>query len=191
MNYSRRQLERHGEPLGECVTRPKLGGGYICGGGGGGGSSSSSTETRNEDKRLAVSSGAGITGDNSSISVISTDGGIVARALDSVDASNAMNAEGFDKLLDASTEGFSNLLDANTRNFSTTVGSQTQGFSQLIGAAERLFNQGQNLIGTTQKSVADAYSQAQANKSGTIDNRTIIVLAVAGAAAAFAITRKK
>lgn len=32
--YSRRDLERAGEPLGECVTLPKLGGGYICGGGG-------------------------------------------------------------------------------------------------------------------------------------------------------------
>lgn len=32
--FSRRDLERHGEPLGECVTMPKIGGGYICGGGG-------------------------------------------------------------------------------------------------------------------------------------------------------------
>jgi hypothetical protein len=32
--YSRRDLERAGEPLGECVTMPKVGGGYICGGGG-------------------------------------------------------------------------------------------------------------------------------------------------------------
>lgn len=36
--FSRRDLERHGEPLGECVTMPKLGGGYICGGGGKGSS---------------------------------------------------------------------------------------------------------------------------------------------------------
>lgn len=36
--YSRRDLERAGEPLGECVTMPKIGGGYICGGGGKGSS---------------------------------------------------------------------------------------------------------------------------------------------------------
>ena len=36
--FSRRDLERHGEPLGECVTLPKLGGGYVCGGGGKGSS---------------------------------------------------------------------------------------------------------------------------------------------------------
>ena len=34
MNYSRRQLEALGEPLGDSVTQSKLGGGYIAGGGG-------------------------------------------------------------------------------------------------------------------------------------------------------------
>lgn len=34
MSYSRRQLYALGEPLGECVTKKKLGGGYIAGGGG-------------------------------------------------------------------------------------------------------------------------------------------------------------
>lgn len=33
MNYSRKQLYALGEPLGECVTQKKLGGGYIAGGG--------------------------------------------------------------------------------------------------------------------------------------------------------------
>ena len=36
-NWSRRELEAFGEPLGDCVTMPKLGGGWICGGGGKGG----------------------------------------------------------------------------------------------------------------------------------------------------------
>jgi hypothetical protein len=34
-NWSRRELEAFGEPLGDSVTQRKLGGGYICGGGGG------------------------------------------------------------------------------------------------------------------------------------------------------------
>jgi len=37
LNWSRRELEAFGEPLGDCVTTPKLGGGWICGGGGKGG----------------------------------------------------------------------------------------------------------------------------------------------------------
>ena len=36
-NWSRRELEALGEPLGDSVTQRKLGGGYICGGGGKGG----------------------------------------------------------------------------------------------------------------------------------------------------------
>jgi len=36
-NWSRRELEAFGEPLGNSVTQRKLGGGYICGGGGKGG----------------------------------------------------------------------------------------------------------------------------------------------------------
>jgi hypothetical protein len=34
MSYSRKQLEAFGEPLGECVTRKREDGRYICGGGG-------------------------------------------------------------------------------------------------------------------------------------------------------------
>ena len=44
MNYSRRQLEAFGEPLGESVTRLKPGG-RVYGGGGGGGASSTQTQT--------------------------------------------------------------------------------------------------------------------------------------------------
>lgn len=36
-NWSRRELEAFGEPLGDSVTQRKLGGGYVCGGGGKGG----------------------------------------------------------------------------------------------------------------------------------------------------------
>lgn len=32
--WSRRELYAHGEPFGDCATKRKLGGGYICGGGG-------------------------------------------------------------------------------------------------------------------------------------------------------------
>jgi hypothetical protein len=46
MNYSRRQLEAFGEPLGESVTRLKPGG-RIYGGGGGGGPTTSTTYTSN------------------------------------------------------------------------------------------------------------------------------------------------
>ena len=49
MNYSRRQLEALGEPLGESVTRLKDGGfGRVYGGGGGGGGSQPANTTQNQ-----------------------------------------------------------------------------------------------------------------------------------------------
>ena len=84
-----------------------------------------------------------------------------------------------------------NMLDAgaikgalDTVNMSNSIAGD--GYARLISAAENMFNTSQGLIGQTQKSVADAYSIATTDKAGTIDNRTIIVLAVAGAASHFA-----
>jgi len=45
MSYSRKQLEAFGEPFGECATRKKISGGYICGGGGGGSSAPPASQT--------------------------------------------------------------------------------------------------------------------------------------------------
>lgn len=58
------------------------------------------------------------------------------------------------------------------------------------GTFDKLLDISQQLIGTTQKSVADAYQQANTDAKGTIDNKTIIVLGVA-AAAAIAFTKGK
>lgn len=78
---------------------------------------------------------------------------------------------------------------------SVDVASATaeQGYSKLLDVTQTLFNQSQGLIGQTQKSVADAYQQAQAEKSGALDNKTILILGVvvAGAVAAVAIWGRK
>lgn len=79
-------------------------------------------------------------------------------------------------------------LDTVTANDALQSGN----FNSLLNVADKLFNQGQNLIGQTQKAVADAYSQAQTDAKSTIDNRTIVVLGVAaaGVAAAYALRKK-
>jgi len=154
MSYSKRQLYELGMPLGESVTRHKLGGGYVCGGGG---DSESSQSSSNYDQRVAVQDGIGLSGSSgNTISVQTVDAQIVGKALDSVNVSNALGADNFSKLLEVGKE---------------------------------MFNTSQGLIGQTQKAVADAYGQAQNDKAGTIDNRTIIVLAVAGAAALVAMNK--
>lgn len=181
---SRRTLYAHGEPFGDCATERTVTGGYRCGGGGS--RSSSAQSTSNEDRRVAVQDGIGVSGNSNALQLTSNtttnilDGGAireafgfareatgdalattentVSRALDSVDASNA------------------------------TLG---QGYEMLLNTADRLFERGGDLIEQTQSAVASAYTRAQDSAKGTIDNRTIIVLAVAGAAAAVIATRAR
>lgn len=176
MSYSKRQLYELGMPLGESVTRHKLGGGYVCGGGG---DSESSQSSSNYDQRVAVQDGIGLSGSSgNTISVQTVDAQIVGKALDSVNVSNALGADNFSKLLKTSGDMFGQSLKSNESVY-----------SQSLNAMTKVFNEGQGLIGQTQKAVADAYSMAQNDKAGTIDNRTIIVLAVAGAAALVAMNK--
>jgi hypothetical protein len=82
-------------------------------------------------------------------------------------------------------ETYGRALDSIDAN-SATLG---EGYERLLDAADSLWNRSEKLIGQTQQSVADAYVRAQDTARGTIDNRTIIVLAVVGAAALFLGTR--
>lgn len=132
MSYSRRQLYAAGEPLGECVTRRKPCGGLVCGGGGGGGTENKGAETttENEDRRVAVQDGVGVSGDSNTVvynspdavkaiaqagaDVIKSSGGAVVElarigAEANTDAWNTTITEGaalVDKLIDKVGEGF-------------------------------------------------------------------------------------
>lgn len=123
-----------------------------------GSKSSSKQSTTNNDNRVAVEGGFGLSNsDRNTFSIQTSDPVIVSRALDSVDVANAGMSDGFTKLLES---------------------------------AGALFDRGESLIGRTQTAVADAYGRAQADVKGGIDQRTMIVLAVAGAAA-LAFSRRK
>lgn len=154
MNYSKRQLYAAGEPLGDSVTERKPGGGYRCGGGGGGSSSSStSTTTQNYDKRVAVETGVGLSSDSSTVNVTTLDAGIVTKALDTVAVADATNGAGF---------------------------------NQLLTLADKLFTTGSKVLETTQSATlaqVQSLNTAANDQRGTVDQKTIIVLAVAGAAA--------
>lgn len=184
MNLSRRELYAAGEPLGDCATARKPCGGYLCGGGGRSSSSSAQT-TYNTDKRLAVGDGGfGISADNSALSFSDSRTTNVTDARSTV--VNALDGGAIAGAFDATKASVSRALQTVDLNNATNA----EGFSKLLTTAEGLFNKGEYLIGQTQQAVADAYNQAQTSKAGTIDNRTIIVLAVAGAAAVFALRRK-
>ena len=96
-----------------------------------GGRSSSSNASNQTDKRIAQESGAAISGDGSSITINSVDGGIVARALDSVDASNATAGEGFTQLLGAAKE----LFNKGESLIGTTQKNVVDAYAQEIGRA--------------------------------------------------------
>lgn len=160
MKYSRRELYALGEPLGDNVTRAKLGGGYLCGGGGGSSSSTASTTT-NVDKRLALEQGIAISSDQSTVNVQALDAGIVEKALDTVSIADASNA---------------------------------QGFNSLLSLADKFITGAGDVIKTTQATTlaqVGALGTAQNDARGTIDQKTMIVLAVAGVGALWAFNRKK
>ena len=102
---TRRELYALGEPFGDGATRAKLGGGYVCGLGGGGDSNSSSattTNTTNVDKRQVVDTGSvGVTADNSTINVTTSDMGAIANAKDIAIAGITTNSTNTDHLLSA------------------------------------------------------------------------------------------
>lgn len=125
-------------------------------------SSSTSANTYNQDTRVAQEKGtatsSAVGGKRNTVTINTLDGGIVEKALDTVQLSDALGADGFNRLL---------------------------------SAAEKLFEQGGTVIGQTQTALADAYGKAATENKSTIDNRTLIVLAVAAAAVGIFIIRKK
>ena len=182
---SRQKLYEFGLPLGAGATRTKLGGGYVCGGGG---DSDSTQQSNSYDNRVAVQDGVGLSSSNgnwidasrtattnyssnTSTSINVVDGGLVGRGLDTVDAA-------FKGMLSNNSSTIEGALNSININNATNADS----FTKLLDTAGDWFNKSQGLIGQTQKSVADAYAQAQTEAKGTIDNKTIMVIAVAAVA---------
>lgn len=167
MQKSRRELYALGEPFGTSCTQQKPGGpGRIYGGGGGGSSSSSTNQTFNTDKRLITGeSSIGVSADNSIVSITATDQGSIAEAF-----------------------GFGERALETVELNNATLGD---GFSKLLETTENLFNTGEKLIGQTGDRIKDAYQMAQVEAKGAIDNRTITVIAIAGAVALVALNARK
>lgn len=129
-----------------------------------GSSSSNATSTTNTDRRIVNESGIVTTSD---LSVKGNQNVVTVNSLD---------------------EGIVNKA-LDTVQINDALGAQ--GFNNLLSAADKLFTQGQNLIGQTQTAVADAYKTAQDSAKSTIDNRTVVVLGVAAAAVGIFALRKK
>lgn len=129
-----------------------------------GSSSSNATATTNTDRRIVNESGIVSTSD---LNVKGNQNVITVESLDAGIVNKALDTVQINDALGA------------------------KGFDSLLNAADKLFTQGQNLIGQTQTAVADAYRTAKDTEKSTIDNRTIVVLGVAAAAVGVYAMRKK
>lgn len=120
-------------------------------------SNSASSATYNYDQRVVADGGGiGLSGNSSTFNVNVLDGGVVNKAIDSL----------------------------NT-NFKLVNDGAGEGYASLLGLTERLFDksaaQQSSMASLVNKSVLDAYGQASGDAKGTIDNRTLITLAIAAA----------
>lgn len=141
-------------------------------------SSSTATTTQNTDKRQVVDNGVGVSSDSSTVTVNVLDEGIVKAALDTVSAADAVSGQGFTQLL-----GLADRLFVGAGEVSEVSG---RGFTQLLGLADKLFVGAGEVIGKTQDTALSQIGQVNSAKNdakGAIDQKTIVVLAIAGAAA--------
>lgn len=92
-------------------------------------------------------------------------------------AQTSSDAFGFASSADATNkQGFSKLLDTSFDMFALNTNALSKAFDSTA---------------KTQELTAMAYQSAEAEKKGTIDNKTIMVIAIAGAAALVMVNRKK
>lgn len=173
MQVTRRELYQLGEPFGESCTQARPGGrGRVYGGGGGSSSSSTTSQTFNTDKRLITGEGSlGVSADESVVVVDYT-------------TNNTMSDLG--AIAEAFGFGERSLETVELNN--TILGD---GYNKLLDATESLFQRGETLIGQTGDRIADAYQTANVEAKGSIDNRTITIIAIAGAVALVALNARK
>lgn len=122
--------------------------------------STSNNTTINNDRRI-VADANGIGVSGDGVNVNVLDGGVIARTLSSFDAVRAAQTDGLTSILGAAKDMFKLNSEAATSNAA-------------------MVNQ----------SVLEAYSNATTDKAGTIDNKTLIALAVAGVIVVYFMRKK-
>lgn len=116
---SRRELYAHGEPLGDNVTRKKLGGGYVCGGGGDSSSSSTQQTTTNQyDQRSITDARQENTTTNTTTTnnITTLDPGAIEAGKSIALAGIANNSTNTDHLLAVADSLFTKTTDALSAN---------------------------------------------------------------------------
>lgn len=136
--------------------------------------------------------------------ITTLDGGAIHDAMGVVTAGTSAIAGGYSKLVDGATKIFTTASDNQRDTFSDLLGASTSanaaalsagregltraysGLDSLVNVATQMFKSNESANDTLRTSVAAAYQTAQAEKSGSLDNKTIVILGVVAAAAAVA-----
>lgn len=152
-------------------------------------SSSKSLTTNNYDYTpVTTDEGIGVAAENSAIGVNVTN----TNTYTTTDAGSIAAALGLSETALKEAFGFGDkTVKKALKSVETSNATLNDGYSKLIDATADLFNRGESLIGQTQAAVADAYGQAQNDKAGTIDNRTLIALAAAAVVGLYLFNRKR
>lgn len=177
-----------------------------------GGSSSSSNDTNTEitDRRIVNESGLVLGGDvgkfdasnhmqdsgnttllgSGNTTINETDGGAVKAAMDAITRGQEVQAESYQAMLRSQQSGYQSMIGATaaTSNAamasnSNTVAQAFGSFNSLLSAADRLAAKSDQSNQQFRETVASAYQSASAEKSGAMDNKTIMILGVVGAIA--------
>lgn len=164
-------------------------------------SSNRSTNWQNNDSsnRSLTNSGNSTTTTTNNV----TDGGIAKGAFDTVTASQRVVGTSFTDLLTSATKIFTTASDNQTTNFTNLnrtaldnnraaldVGASGlkdayAGFGALVTSANKVLEGNAKSTMALGETVAQAYQTATAEKAGSLDNKTIVMLAAVAALALF------
>lgn len=151
-----------------------------------GGKSGSSTQANQStsnsyaDQRIVNESGLVATGGASiNANISSSDPAVMQAAMNFASAADATNGVSFNGLLDAGTRNYGALLD-------TTSGLA----DKLFNFADNVFKTGSDQVLSGQSALMSTVQSLKNDERGAIDQKTIVVLGVAAAAALVLMNRK-
>lgn len=189
---------------------PSRPGGRLCFKGGSS-ASSNDTSTVNTDRRIVNDGGLVLGGDvgqfdassqdtntnSGNTTITTTDSGAVKDAMgvvthgqDVIGASYDRLVSGAENIFQDNSDSFGKLLDAQSYGSAAALSTAERGvtnayggFNSLLSVADRMFKSNDSNTATLREAVGAAYQTATAEKSGSIDNKTMLMLGLAGAAA--------
>jgi hypothetical protein len=140
--------------------------------------SQSSSNTENLDKRIVADGGAGVISADRSNLLDSGGAGIVNLSLATGVGSSRSSAATYVDITNTDYGAIGAALQFAGKTVDAVAG---EGFAALLDMADGLFERTSAAQASAMDAVSQAYAQADADKQGAIDNRTLLILAAVAA----------